>query len=153
MFTPLHLCLHRSICVYIAPSVFTHSSICVNTAPSVFTPLHLCLHRSICVCTAPVFVLLNYSWNNGDFVSTWVTSAAHGGCRRMACHMDLFLHRLSSTCTLMICQPQLALEVHLCRRHLPCPPCRGQYYKEKLKTRLKTNVKRTVLNNTKLRHF
>ena len=29
----------------------------------------------------------------------------------------------------------------------------GQYYKEKHKTRLKTNVKRTVLNNTKLRHF
>ena len=26
-------------------------------------------------------------------------------------------------------------------------------YKEKHKTRLKTNVKRTVLNNTKLRHF
>ena len=30
---------------------------------------------------------------------------------------------------------------------------RGQDYKEKHKTRLKTNVKRTVLNNTKLRHF
>ena len=30
---------------------------------------------------------------------------------------------------------------------------RGQDYKEKQKTRLKTNVKRTVLNNTKLRHF
>ena len=29
----------------------------------------------------------------------------------------------------------------------------GQDYKEKHKTRLKTNVKRTVLNNTKLRHF
>ena len=30
---------------------------------------------------------------------------------------------------------------------------RGQDYKEKHKTQLKTNVKRTVLNNTKLRHF
>ena len=30
---------------------------------------------------------------------------------------------------------------------------RGQDYKEKHRTRLKTNVKRTVLNNTKLRHF
>ena len=30
---------------------------------------------------------------------------------------------------------------------------RGQDYKEKHKTRLKTYVKRTVLNNTKLRHF
>ena len=30
---------------------------------------------------------------------------------------------------------------------------RGQDYKEKHKTRLKTNGKRTVLNNTKLRHF
>ena len=30
---------------------------------------------------------------------------------------------------------------------------RGQDYKEKHKTRLQTNVKRTVLNNTKLRHF
>ena len=30
---------------------------------------------------------------------------------------------------------------------------RGQDYKEKHKTWLKTNVKRTVLNNTKLRHF
>ena len=29
----------------------------------------------------------------------------------------------------------------------------GQDYKEKHKTRLKTNVKRTVQNNTKLRHF
>ena len=29
----------------------------------------------------------------------------------------------------------------------------GQDYKEKHKTRLKTNVNRTVLNNTKLRHF
>ena len=29
----------------------------------------------------------------------------------------------------------------------------GQDYKEKHKTWLKTNVKRTVLNNTKLRHF
>ena len=29
----------------------------------------------------------------------------------------------------------------------------GQDYKEKHKTRLKTNVKRTMLNNTKLRHF
>ena len=29
----------------------------------------------------------------------------------------------------------------------------GQDYKEKHKTRLKTNVKRTVLNNTKLRHL
>ena len=53
-------------------------------------------------------VLLNCSWDNGDFVSTWVTSAAHGGCRRMACHKDLFLHRLSSTCTLMLCQPHRA---------------------------------------------
>ena len=33
------------------------------------------------------------------------------------------------------------------------PLVRGQDYKEKHKTRLKTNVKRTVLNNTKLRHF
>ena len=30
---------------------------------------------------------------------------------------------------------------------------RGQDYKEKHKTLFKTNVKRTVLNNTKLRHF
>ena len=37
--------------------------------------------------------------------------------------------------------------------HLIWIPSRGQDYKEKLKTRLKTNVKRTVLNNTKLRHF
>ena len=51
--------------------------------------------------------VIDHSWNNGDFVSTWVTSAVIGGCRRMACHChkDLFLHRLSSTCTSMICQP------------------------------------------------
>ena len=51
---------------------------------------------------------MNCSWDNDDFVSTWVTSAAHGECRRMACHKDLFLHRLSSTCTSMICQQQRA---------------------------------------------
>ena len=33
------------------------------------------------------------------------------------------------------------------------PGAKSQDYKEKHKTRLKTNIKRTVLNNTKLRHF
>ena len=42
------------------------------------------------------------------FVSKWVASAVHGGCRRMACHKDLYWHRLSSTCTSMICQPRRA---------------------------------------------
>ena len=32
--------------------------------------------------------------------------------------------------------------------YIATPPSRGQDYKEKHKTRLKTNVKRTVLNNT-----
>ena len=53
-------------------------------------------------------VSLNCSWDNGDFVSTWVTSAVHGRCRIMACHKDLYWHRLSSICPSMICQPQRA---------------------------------------------
>ena len=52
---------------------------------------------------------LNCSWDNGDFVSTWLTSAGHGGCRRMACHKDLYWNLLSSTCrTSTMCQQQRA---------------------------------------------
>ena len=52
--------------------------------------------------------IVNTPWDNGDFVSTWVTWAVHGGCRRMACHKAMYWHRLSSTCTSMIYQQQLA---------------------------------------------
>ena len=63
--------------------------------------------------------------------------------------------RLYSVCSCAF--STFAVRAHFrARTHMTvckCVNARGQDYKEKHKTRLKTNVKRTVLNNTKLRHF
>ena len=47
----------------------------------------------------------------------------------------------------------LVLARNCCLARMLPGEAKGQDYKEKHKTRLKTNVKRSVLNNTKLRHF
>ena len=76
------------------------------------------------------------SWDNGDFVSTWVTSAVHGGCRRMACHKDCtgtdslqLVHQWSASHNVQ--------EIHLCRRYLPCPKARKF---EVLNTTINTDI-------------
>ena len=87
--------------------------------------------------------------------ATWWASAAGGAtgprptyrCRPSA-------GRASRAAALGRCKLRRKIQFHCLREQKGSKQlARGQDYKEKHKTRLKTNVKRTVLNNTKLRHF